>query len=212
MDIKDVLTISFTFIGLIVSLTTLYLTQFRRAKITASLGPLIHIYYYAPDRCGIYLPVVFHNQSPTKAIVYQAFLELEDTHGNNFALKWLTSNDINKEINYSERGPAAPFKIDGFEAISNALLFMWHNHPSIQSLEFLEGSYQSKLHIWTSDRIRPDVTVIERFDIDKELATIMADKKRTGDNTTRFFPLAGKGMISFATGRGPVDFAHLPQP
>lgn len=212
MDIKDILTISFTFIGLVISLTTLYLTQFRRAKITASLGPLIHIYYFAPDRCGIYLPVVFHNQSPTKAIVYQAFLELEDTDGNNFALKWLTSNNIDKDINYSERGPAAPFKIDGFEAISNALLFMWHNYPTTQSLEFLAGSYQCKLHIWTSDRIRPDVTVTERFDINEELAQIMADKKRTSDNTTRFFPLAGKGIISFGTGKNPIDFAHLPQP
>lgn len=212
MDTKDVLTISFTFIGLVVSVTTLYLTQFRRAKITASLGPLVHIYYYESDRCGIYLPVVFHNQSPTKAIVYKAFLELEDASGNNFALKWLTSNDIDKSINYSERGPAAPFKIDGFEAISNALLFMWQNHPTIQQLEFLEGSYRSKLHIWISDRVRPDVTVTERFDIDEELAAIMAEKKRTGDNTTRYFPLAGKGMISFSTGKNPVDFAHLPQP
>lgn len=212
MDKKDILTISFTFIGLIVSLTTLYLTQFRRAKITASLGPSIHIYYFAPDVSGIYLPTVFHNRSPTKAIIYQVFLELEDTNGNNFALKWLTSNDIDKNANYSERGPAAPFKIDGFEAISNALQFVWHNHPGIHHLEFSEGSYQSKLHIWTSDQTRPEITVVERFDINAEIAQIMADKKRAGDNTTRFFPLAGKGMISFTTGREPIDFANLPRP
>jgi hypothetical protein len=212
LDKKDIFTISFTFIGLIISITALYLTQFRRAKITASLGPSIHIYYYPPDRCGIYLPAVFHNRSPIKAIVYQAFLEIEDTRGNNFALKWLTSNDIDKEINYSERGPAAPFKIDGYEAISNALQFLWINGSQLHRLEFLEGSYRIRLHIWTTNRLRPDVSVEERFDVDEELASVMDAKRKTGGNTTRYLPLAGKGMISFTTGQEPIDFANLPQP
>jgi hypothetical protein len=205
---KDLITIGFTGLGLFISLTTLYLTQFRPAKITASLGPNIHIYYHPPDGVGIYLPVVFHNRSPTKAIIYKVFLEITDTAGQHFALKWLTSNIIDKENNYIEKGPSAPFKIDGFEAVSDALQFMWFNSNPVQ-LNFLEGNYCIKLHIWLSGKLRPSVTVTEHFNVSHELADIMKQKKQSGENTTRFFPLTRMGMISFSTGYKPIDFTQV---
>ena len=212
METKDIITLGLSGSSFILSFAAIYLSHFRRAKITASLGPNIHIYYYPPKMVGIYLPVVFYNNSPTKGIVRKTFLEITDTNENNFALGWRTSNEIDKNNNYIEKGPAAPFKLDGYEAVTNALQFSWYNEIGAPELKFLEGSYVLRLHIWTSESLRPNATVIERFDISEEVATIMVTKLREGDTTTRFFPLAGKGLISFATGRQEVDFANLPSP
>ena len=187
---KDIFTIVVSSLSLIISMASLYLSNFRRPKTSAEIGPFIHIYYHPPDQTGFYLPVVFHNNSPTKAIVYKAFLEIIDTNGRHFALRWLTSNSIDKEMNYTETGAAAPFKMDGYEAKSDVLQFAWHNHPDLENLEFVEGSYEVTLYVWTANRTKPNISITERFDISKELAEIMHEKRSTGDNTTRYFPLA----------------------
>jgi hypothetical protein len=212
LEAKDIVTLSLSGSSFALSLLAIYLSHFRRSKISASLGPNIHLYYFPPNMLGIYLPVVFYNNSPTRSIVHKVFLEISDTKDNNFALSWLTSNEIDKANNYIEKGPAAPFKIDGYEAITNALQFAWHNFPGIDELQFLEGDYTARLHVWTSTRLRPDVAVTERFEINVENAKVLAENRAKEINTTRFFPLSGKGIISFTTGNEPVDFANLATP
>jgi len=171
---------------------------------------MIHIFYVKPTEPTIFLPVVFHNDSPTKAIVYKAFLEIEDTKGDHFALKWIGSVRIGLSNNYTDTELSGPFKIDGYETIPNALRFFWFNGEHIPQLDWLEGDYFMKLDIWTSASVTPDHSVSDKFHIDHEIAKIMAEKKAKSDNTSRFFPLAGKGLISFSTGNKSVDFSKAP--
>lgn len=210
MDKKDIATLILSGSSFVLSILAIYLSHFRRAKISAAIGPNIHLYYYPPNMLGVYLPVVFYNSSPTKSIIHKVFLEICDTNENNFALSWQTSNEIDKENNYIEKGKAAPFKVDGYEAISNGLQFVWYNHEGIPELEFLEGDYIARLHIWTSTRTRPDVTVTERFTIVAENAEVLANNRRDEIAKTRFFPMSGKGLISFTRGKKPIDFTELP--
>lgn len=211
MEMKDFFAVGISVVSLLMSGATLYLTQFRPASVAVSTGPFIHIFYAKPSVPLIFLPVVFHNDSPTKAIVYKAFLEVEDTKGDHFAMKWLGSVNIDLSNSYTDVSRAAPFKIDGYEAIPNALRFEWVNADKGNQLEWLQGKYTMKLHIWTSDTVSPNVTISDTFSLNAELATIMAEKKANSDNNSRYFPLDGKGLISFSTGKRPVDFSQAPR-
>ncbi|SEM73617.1 hypothetical protein SAMN05443254_103479 [Bradyrhizobium sp. OK095] len=171
---------------------------------------MIHLFYIVPSQPTVFLPVVFHNSSPTKAIIYKVFLEIEDTNGNHFALKWIGSVKIDLKNNYADTEVAGPFKIDGYETIPNALRFFWFNAEGGPQLDWLEGDYGLKLHVWTSDSVSPDYSTTDKLHIDADVAKIMADKKVTSDNTSRYLPLAGKNLLSFATGKNPVDFRNLP--
>jgi hypothetical protein len=170
---------------------------------------MIHLFYVKPDEPTIFLPVVFHNASPTKAIVYKVFLELKDTKGDYFALKWYGSVKIDQDNNYTNTGLAGPFKIDGYETIPNALRLIWFNGRDNQQLEWLEGDYELTLHIWTSSSVQPDYSTSDVLQINDQVAAIMAEKKAQSDNTSRFLPLQGKSLISFATGKKKVDFSVL---
>jgi hypothetical protein len=209
MAAKDILSFGFSLVSLLISLLTLYLTQFRPSNVTASTGPFIHIFYVLPNEPTIFLPVVFHNSSPTKAIVYKAFLEVEDTKGQHFAMKWTASVKIDLSNKYTDTEVSGPFKIDGYETISNALRFFWVNGEP--QFDWLEGSYKTKLDIWTSDSVEPDYSTSDNFHINKEVAAIMAEKKLKSDNTSRFLPLEGKALISFSTGKDPIDFRKIPK-
>lgn len=211
MELKDIITLGLSGSSFAISLTALYLSNFRRANITASLGPTIHIYYYPPDQTGIYLPIIFHNQSPTKAIIYKLFLEVRNPRDNNFALSWQNKIQISTKNEYKVLDGAAPFKIDGFEAVSTAYQFMWYNSATAE-LRFDEGDYEIRLHVWLSEQKRPNIVVCERFDIDASLAGLMATALKRNDNNTRIIALAGKGIISFSTGTAPIDFANIPTP
>jgi hypothetical protein len=210
MEIKDVLSVGFSTLSLLISVGTLYLTQFRSSNVTVSTGPNIHIFYVKPNEPTIFFPVVFHNDSPTKAIVYKIFLEVEDTEGQHFAMKWTASVKIDLSNNYTDTELSGPFKIDGYETIPNALRFFWVNGGGTQ-LDWLEGNYATKLHIWTSDSVKPDSSTSDKFHIDKDLATIMAEKKLKSDNTSRYLPLEGKALISFSTGKNSIDFYKIPK-
>jgi len=207
METKDLISIGFSTISLIVSIGTLYLTQFRPSNVTVSTGPYIHIFYVKPDLPTVFLPVVFHNASPTKAIVYKVFLEIEDTTGQHFAMKWIGSVKIDLSNNYTDTEVSGPFKVDGYETIPNALRFFWLNADNVPQFDWLEGDYSLKLHIWTSSSVRPDHTTTDKLYIDKALAKMMSDKKAASDNTSRYLPLSGKSLISFSTGKKPVDFS-----
>jgi hypothetical protein len=206
MEIKDYVAVGISALSLCLSLVTLYLTQFKPANVKVSTGPYIHLFYTKEARPLVYLPVVFHNDSPTKAIVYRAFLEIKDTKGDHFALKWLGSVKIDLSFNYTDTAVSGPFKIDGYETIPNALSFFWVNAEGLPSLDWLEGDYDLKLHVWTSDSTKPDYTVTDQLHITSDEAKLMADKKRDADNTSRFLPLIGKGLLSFSSGKKPIDF------
>jgi hypothetical protein len=209
LEVKDVFTVGISMISLLIAITSLYLTQFRPPRVTVSTGPMIHLFYVKPDEPTIFLPVVFHNASPTKAIVYKVFLELKDTKGDYFALKWYGSVKIDQDNNYTNTGLAGPFKIDGYETIPNALRLIWFNGRDNQQLEWLEGDYELTLHIWTSSSVQPDYSTSDVLQINDQVAAIMAEKKAQSDNTSRFLPLQGKSLISFATGKKKVDFSVL---
>ncbi|WP_148287953.1 hypothetical protein [Rhodopseudomonas sp. B29] len=210
MDLKDLFAIGFSAISLIISISTLYLTQFRPAKVTVSSGPMVHLFYIQPSQPTIFLPVVFHNSSPTKAIVYSIFLEIEDTKGEHFALKWVGSVKIDLSNNYTDTSLAGPFKIDGYETIPNALRFFWVNGENMQQLDWLEGTYLLTLHIWTTaNSISPDHSVKETMVINKEVAATMAQRKASSDARSWFLPLVGKGLLSFSTGKKPIQFRHI---
>jgi hypothetical protein len=210
MEIKDVVAIGFSTVSLVLSITTLYLTQLRPSNVNVSTGPMIHIFYINKTQPTVFLPVVFHNASPTKAIVYKAFLEVVDPKGDHFALKWIGSVKIDLANEYTDTELAGPFKIDGFETIPNALRFFWANAEGAAQLDWLEGDYQTKLHVWTSNSENPDYSTADKLHISTDVAKIMAEKKERGDNTSRYLPLAGKALLSFTTGQKPIDFRHAP--
>lgn len=211
METKDFVSIAFSTVSLALSLGTLYLTQFRSSNVTVTTGPMIHLFYTVPTEPTIFLPVVFHNASPTKAIIYKAFLEIQDTKNENFALKWIGSVKIDLSNNYTNTELAGPFKIDGYETIPNALRFFWVNGDQNQQLNWLEGEYKLKLHIWTSSSAKPTYTHTDRLTINSEVARLMAEKKQNSDNTSRFIPLAGKALLSFSTGKNPINFSTDPE-
>jgi hypothetical protein len=211
MEMKDILSVGFSSLSLVISLGTLYLTQFRPSKVTVSTGPMVHLFYITPHEPTIFLPVVFHNSSPTKAIVHRVFLEIEDTKGDHFALKWIGSVKIDLSNNYTDTELAGPFKVDGFETVPNALRFFWVNGNQNQQLDWLEGDYSLKLHIWTSSSSKPNYSAVDKLHINADVAKIMVEKKAKSDNTSRFIPLSGKSLLSFSTGKNPVNFDDMPK-
>jgi hypothetical protein len=204
MEVKDAISIGFSTLSLFVSFGTLYLTQFRPSNVTASTGPNIHIFYIKPNEPTIFLPVVFHNDS------HKVFLEVQDTKGQHFAMKWTASVKIDLSNNYTDTELSGPFKIDGYETVPNAMRFFWINGGGSQ-FDWLEGDYGTKLHIWTSASDDPNYSISDKFHIDAELAKIMAEKKLKSDNTSRYLPLQGKALISFSTGNNPIDFTKAPK-
>jgi hypothetical protein len=210
MEPKDVFTVCLGLFSSVLSLLTLYLTQFRRPRIKVRAGPFLHFWHAAPDFTGFYLPVIFQNQSPTRGFVYKAFLTVKDPAGTYFAMKWTKSISIDKDFNYSEVGPSRPFNLDGYAAEADVLMFEWHDAPNA-AITFAEGLYELTLNVWTRDRQSPDVFAREKFEILHEVQEIMRQKRISADTTSRFIPLQGHGLLAFSTGYNEVDFSEMPR-
>jgi hypothetical protein len=159
---------------------------------------------------GFYLPVIFQNRSPARGFVYKAFIVIKDPVGMHFALRWTKRISIDKDMNYTELGPSRPFNIDGYQAIADVFMFEWYDIPNA-SITFAEGAYELTLHVWTTDRQKPDVRVNEKFEITPELRDLMREKRSKSDNTSRFIPLQGHALLAFTTGFKEIDFSNMPR-
>lgn len=198
-------------LGSILSIVTLYLTQFRRPKITVRCSPAeIHFWHRPPEMTGFYLPVIFQNRSSAKGFVYKAFLTLKDPNGLHFAMRWTRSWAMDSEKEYTEIGPAKPFAMDGYAAKADILMFEWHDN-TVAKITFGPGVYELTLHIWTSERQSPDGFVIETFEVTPTVTEIMRERRRTEDPMTRILSLRGHALFAYSTGTEQVDFTKMPR-
>ncbi len=205
MTTKDYLTLGLSFLGLIISMTAIYLGQFRSAEILATLGPEIHIYYPHDGGSALYLPITFSNSSPTRGVVYQIYLRLSTPNGMNYYLRWGEEASITERTwEYTTIGRVKPFTIDGYSSVSKVYWFLWPQDEK-PSLRFEAGTYSLTSYVWSTKQNKPDILSNETLEINSEVADILAERKRKNDPHTRILYLKDRGLIATAISEDKPD-------
>ena len=152
LQIFDITTVLAIF-SLLVSLTTLMLTQLRPAKITCSLGPWI-LFAYTDNKgsVSIQIPVTFNNHGVIMGNIFRAaiILRQKGALSCNF-IQWYSFLKLDIEANkWLHDEPARALAITGKSIVAKTVLFGWlpnSEHP----LVIKEGAYELEFYFWTSD-------------------------------------------------------------
>ena len=174
-------------IGLLFAIYTVYLVHFRRASISAVLGPQIMAFYRYSDRekkeetVGLIVPLTFVNTAMRPGIVKWASLLLwrDDAPDERFYLEWdkFGKFDKDKDQWFHEEEPH-PLTVLGNSSVTRMVFFYWFYYLS-QRLILREGLY----HIVLCYRIRggedkmPETEPYEMLIDSKEFAIL--EKVRT---------------------------------
>jgi hypothetical protein len=199
VEVKDYLALSFSSLGLIVSVLALYLGQFRRSRLAAVLGPDVHIYHPSDGGTGVYIPIIFSNHSPTRGVVYQVFLRIRSPEGMNYYLRWRREATIAEPTwEYGFEGRAKPFTVDGHSSQAKVYWFLWPDNEK-QDLLFKEGKYSLTAYVWSQRIAIPDVATSEELEISREVEKILEDRRKAKDPVSRVLYLKDRGLIATAT-------------
>jgi hypothetical protein len=201
LEFKDYFAIGTGSLSVLLSGLALYLTQFRKAKVSAQIGPAIHLYHPQDGGTAIYLPTIFLNTRPVNGAVFKAYLVVEGLDKQRFILKWLESANINIETRaYSRNSPSKPFTIDGHATIADVLWFLC---PEQSNLRFRAGDYNVTLFIWTNTDEKPSAVTKEVLTITPFVETFLAERKEKKDSTTRIIYFQNKAHIASVTNKEP---------
>lgn len=197
-------------LSLIVAATTLYMNQFRKAKIKIILGPDIHMYHPSDGGTAFYLPVIFTNRSPTKGLVKEIFLKVECPDKGCYFMLWKEEVSISlKDMEYVHTDRAKPFTIDGYATTAKTYWFLWPQNKQ-QPLTFKQGEYTFTIMARTAKGDITDVQQSEKLTISAELERVFLERMQQKDATTRYKYFDNKTLVAAFNQSGDCSFLNSP--
>ena len=167
-------------ISLLVSLATLYLTQFRPPSLVTNIGPTIQAYHYSAGGLALIVPVAIGNQAPTGGSVERAAITLyrKDDSQQRFFMAWDRFMTYRYETTSWEPGDIAhALPITGQSSVVRLVRFSWEQY-SRPELELQTGEYVLVFHYWVPGEGRPKTTV-HGFSVTKDMADALAGYRKT---------------------------------
>lgn len=160
MESKDIVTATIALIGLVVSLATFYLTQIRRSRLGAVIGPIIQFFHPSDGATRFFLPVTITNSGAHSGVVLKCatVLARTDNPEQNYYLEWHQFHLFDKSKGrWDYDDMAAPFSVSPKSAERRYVLFSWDTHHQ-QPLLLREGMYLLRFFLWTSERPERSLT------------------------------------------------------
>lgn len=174
-------------ISLILSLLTIYLTQFRPSQISVVLDPEIQIHhadYNLGVSTGVYIPTTFINTSSRTGVVLETrisvYKKTSDDHRH--LLRWREFQKV-AENGWQTEQEANSIAVKGKSAESKVIWYMWFA-DSQPELSFTEGTYNLDVYVWLNKSKKPMKQSCS-FYISKADETAFQDRIKTSSRATR---------------------------
>jgi hypothetical protein len=183
MDLKDIITVSVALIGLAVSLFTFYLTQIRRSKLDAVIGPIIKFFHPPDGATRFFLPVTITNSGAQSGVVFKCAIVIAraDNPEQNYYLEWHQFHLFDKSKNHWDYDDmAAPFSVSPKSAERRYVLFSWDTHHK-QPLLLREGMYLLRFFLWTSERLEASLRIERNFVVDAAAVDRLSTSRSSKD-------------------------------
>lgn len=170
-------------LSLIIAGLALYLSQLRKAKIDALIGPQISIYHHDYEvgiSTGLVIPVSFLNNSPSTGTVLKAAICIYK-HGcedEKYFIQWQKFQILDEiNIKWVNEEDSHSLVLGPRSGLHKNIWFMWHAYNKTK-LFFENGAYTISLFIWTNQLLKP--TELKRsFYITKEQQDVFQKLRAT---------------------------------
>lgn len=145
-------------VSLVISLSTLVFTHLRPAKITAFIGPNIHLGYPSPGGVSMNIPVTFSNHGAQVGSIFRAAATIyhRDSPHQRYFMLWdsFMKLDIQTTPRWVNDEMAHVLTVPGKSIVAKNILFAWY--PSSQPpIVLREGIYKVVFLYWTSELANP---------------------------------------------------------
>jgi hypothetical protein len=151
------ITVAISLLSLAIAGVTLYLTQFRPAKLSTIVGPGIKIYYPKDGGFGIYVPVTFVNRSPRTAVVFRCGITIfrKSTPQQKFYMEWRRFMKLKEDGgSFITEEDAHSIAVPNNSFLSKLIWVTWRyfiNPP----FRIIEDEYVLYLHYWPRSSGKP---------------------------------------------------------
>ena len=168
-------------VSLVISLLTLYLTNFRPPALEMIAGPNIKVYYPADGGFGVYLPVAFVNSSAATGTIYRLGISLtaRKPGADVYYFEWRNFTRWSDTVGLDE--PAHALAVSGTSAVAKIVWLTWHG-DSEPRLILQPGDYTFAVHVWTKPSGQP-VTQTHELTVDDSVYATL-EKERTNKQDT----------------------------
>ncbi len=188
---KDIITFCIASVALLVSLTTLYLTQLKAARVQIMVGENLNIGHFSEGNLHISLPVAFVNDGARTAIVKRVALLIQTPNSNEGYLLEPTFFQRNDEKgNFLHDSPAAPIGIGSKQSLTKQILFRASYERPTEFQLIDSGTYNFTLLGWVKGAIHPDISDSFSVIISKEIAANLRTHLESKSGTTILIPQA----------------------
>jgi hypothetical protein len=177
---KDIITISMSALALIVSLFSVYWSQFRSADIKAVSGEWANTGYFNESKVfWLALPVTFTNYGARTATVRKIalFIQTPDRK-KSYLLESGSFQKIGESGDFVAESVPVPIAVPPGESVNKIVQFISSTkNPSEFEIVEIMGSYEAKLLGWTTTSEKPDLQEKLTFELGSdELATLKKDR------------------------------------
>lgn len=182
----NLLKVALPVISFLLSIYTLYITQWRRACLKIFIGEHLNLGHFIEGNFQITLPITFINDGARLGVIRSVSLLIQGPNiDDGYLLEPYFIQKINDAGHFQHESQPAPITIAGKQTITKQILF---RSSPIRPTEFRllnKGTYVLTLLCWTGDSNNPGAMAATRLNISHETAVkLNADFKKTS-NTTR---------------------------
>lgn len=191
------MTLIFSIAGLLISIITLYLSQFNKPRIKTVIDNtiLMAYNYFGYEYFELQVPVSMINNSANAGVVLKCAACLVNTaSGESNFMTWQKFYKVDFATGrYAIESLALPFVIGGRSSTSKIIMFGWDQ--SENKIKLTEGEYELKLYLWASSdlNVKPDKMISRKFIVNKSQIKDMNDSlaaaKKDEPNPYTAFPL-----------------------
>lgn len=156
LELKDFITIGIACVALFLSVTTLYFSQLRVARLQIVAGEYLYAGHFTKGNFNISLAVTLVNHGAQTAIVHRVALVIQKPEiGEPYLLEPIYFQGIDGDGNFVHESPAAPFGVSSKQSLTKQVLFR-SSYPRPTEFQMIEpGVYKFTLLGWVDDTKRP---------------------------------------------------------
>lgn len=187
ITISDALKFGLPVLSLLLSIYTLYVTQWRNARLQIFVGEHVNLGHFKEGNFHITLPVVFINNGVRVGVIRRVALLIKGSGSDDgYLLEPYFYQSIREDGHFKHESQPVPITIAGKQNLTKQILFRSSEERPTEFQLLNTGAYTLTLLGWTSDSGNPALATSFSFDISLDAATKLHSdfKNRTG-NTTR---------------------------
>jgi hypothetical protein len=156
LEFKDFITIGIACIALSLSVTTLYFSQLRVARLQIAAGEYLHAGHFTQGNFNVSLAVTLVNHGAQTAIVQRVALVIRrPQNGESYLLEPIFFQSVDGAGNFVHESPAAPFGVSSKQSLTKQVLFR-SSYPRPTEFQMIEpGVYEFTLLGWVGDKRNP---------------------------------------------------------